>query len=119
MRFSRTGVLSFMILGFLLVNIPHVAIAQSDEEPLFLFRGARPLGLGNAFEAIADDINALHYNPAGIAQIDKTLFQFLAVRVRVTEDLADEANTIYDFISDTIDEFLPFLRHGGICQRLV
>ena len=31
--------------------------------------GARALGLAGAFAAIADDVSALHYNPAGLAQI--------------------------------------------------
>lgn len=29
--------------------------------------GARPLGLGEAFVAMADDVSAVHYNPAGLA----------------------------------------------------
>ena len=29
--------------------------------------GARPLGMGEAFVAIANDVSALHYNPAGLA----------------------------------------------------
>ncbi len=33
--------------------------------------GARPLGLGGAFVAIADDGNAAHYNAAGLGFIDK------------------------------------------------
>lgn len=32
------------------------------------FEGVRPLGMGNAFIAIADDANALWYNPAALAQ---------------------------------------------------
>jgi len=31
--------------------------------------GARTLGMGEAFVALADDINALNFNPAGLAQI--------------------------------------------------
>lgn len=31
--------------------------------------GARPLGMGEAFVALADDVNALNFNPAGLAQI--------------------------------------------------
>src|SRR5690349_11912572 len=31
--------------------------------------GARPLGMGGAFTAIADDSNAPMYNPAGIVQV--------------------------------------------------
>ncbi|MFC1521301.1 PorV/PorQ family protein [Elusimicrobiota bacterium] len=31
--------------------------------------GARPLGMGGAFTAMANDATALHYNPAGLSQI--------------------------------------------------
>ncbi|MEW6481559.1 MAG: hypothetical protein AB1397_00885, partial [bacterium] len=31
--------------------------------------GARPLSMGNAFVAVADDIHSIFYNPAGIANI--------------------------------------------------
>jgi hypothetical protein len=33
--------------------------------------GARPLGMGEAFVALADDVNALQFNPAGLAQIKR------------------------------------------------
>ena len=36
--------------------------------------GARPSALGKAFVALADDANALYYNPAGMAFIDKMTF---------------------------------------------
>lgn len=35
-------------------------------------QGARPAGMGNAFLAVADDANTLHYNPAGAARIVRT-----------------------------------------------
>ena len=87
----------------LMLGCTHFASAQTDKEPLFLFRGARPLGLGNAYEAIADDIYAIHYNPAGLAQVDEKIFQFLIIRGRATEDLIDETRTINEFIKDTVD----------------
>ncbi|NBW80573.1 hypothetical protein EBR21_02355, partial [bacterium] len=34
--------------------------------------GARPSALGGAFTAVADDQNALFYNPAGLAKLDST-----------------------------------------------
>jgi hypothetical protein len=34
--------------------------------------GARPAGMGGAFAAVADDLNAVQYNPAGLAQLTKT-----------------------------------------------
>jgi hypothetical protein len=39
---------------------------------LFAFErrlGARPMGMGDAFTALADDMNAPNYNPAGLSQI--------------------------------------------------
>ncbi len=42
------------------------AAAQSRRWTHF---GLRPLGMGNAYVAVADDFNALYYNPAGLARI--------------------------------------------------
>lgn len=33
--------------------------------------GARPSGIGEAFTAVSDDINAIQYNPAGIANLKR------------------------------------------------
>ena len=33
--------------------------------------GARAPGMGNAFTALADDVHAVHYNPAGLAQLER------------------------------------------------
>ena len=33
----------------------------------FAFYGARPMGMGGAFTAVADDANAPYWNPAGLA----------------------------------------------------
>lgn len=40
-----------------------------------LANGARPLGMGDAFIAVADDENAMFYNVAGMAQIDRSMAQ--------------------------------------------
>ena len=36
--------------------------------------GGRPTAMGGAFAAVSDDLNALYYNPAGLAQIDSREF---------------------------------------------
>ena len=44
--------------------------AISCFSPLLAFErriGARPMGMGDAFSALADDMNAMNYNPAGLA----------------------------------------------------
>ena len=102
MRFCVSYTL-YVIIFALMLKGASVASAQTNQEPLFLFRGARPLGLANAYEAIADDMSAIHYNPAGLAQVDEAIFQFLIIRGRATEDFIAQANTIDQFISDTIE----------------
>jgi len=49
--------------------------------------GARAPGLGDAFGALADDAYAVHYNPAGLAQIDRK--QFSAAYSRLYMGLSD------------------------------
>lgn len=39
--------------------------------------GGRPLGMGHAFVGLADDINAIYYNPAGLINIKKMEFTFM------------------------------------------
>jgi hypothetical protein len=39
----------------------------AEELPVF-YRGVRPLGMGGAFTAVADDENAIFYNQANIGQ---------------------------------------------------
>jgi long-subunit fatty acid transport protein len=38
--------------------------------------GARAVGMGSAFVAVADDITALYWNPAGVARLEKTQATF-------------------------------------------
>jgi len=49
--------------------------------------GARAPGLGDAFGPLADDAYALHYNPAGLAQLDRK--QFSAAYSRLYMGLSD------------------------------
>jgi hypothetical protein len=42
---------------------------------------ARPASLGGAFTAVADDQNALFFNPAGLSFLDETFFALADVEV--------------------------------------
>ncbi|OGS23061.1 MAG: hypothetical protein A2252_08045 [Elusimicrobia bacterium RIFOXYA2_FULL_39_19] len=44
---------------------------------LRLDTGIRPAGMGGAFTAVADDFNALYYNPAGLAVIKRSEVNFM------------------------------------------
>lgn len=59
-----------------LVFLPSLSAGQvvypdaSDAFPILLVGvGARAAGMGESFTAVADDLSALHYNPAGLGQI--------------------------------------------------
>jgi len=43
--------------------------------------GARALGMGGAFTAIADDPSAAYWNPSGLAQIHNFQFEFMNVNL--------------------------------------
>jgi hypothetical protein len=91
------------------------ASADTKYEPLLLVRGARPMGLGNAFEAIADDENAFHYNPAGLAQRDEILFHLLIARPRISSDLASESTEIQDLLDniETLRSYSNWLENSS------
>lgn len=55
---------ALFVLAALLLACPVLA----RELPTF-YRGVRPLGMGGAFTAVADDANAIFYNPAGLDKI--------------------------------------------------
>ena len=54
------------------------SFAQTAFDPLTLAVGARALGMGGAFVAVADDGNTLFTNPAGLGEIDKMKFTSLS-----------------------------------------
>jgi hypothetical protein len=53
--------------------------------------GARAMGMGGAFVAVADDVTALHWNPAGLAKLDG--FQLFGMRTSVysVDGLSEDA----------------------------
>ncbi|MBN1595481.1 OmpA family protein [candidate division FCPU426 bacterium] len=50
-------------------------ILGDNTERIFI-QGVRPMGMGGAFIAVADDENAIFYNPAGLARINYWRFTF-------------------------------------------
>jgi hypothetical protein len=65
-------------------------------EPFF-FRGVRPAGIGGAFVAVADDANAIFYNPAGMGLI---------------QGKGIEVETIYQDFSWVWKSFDPSVEHN-------
>ncbi len=51
-------------------------LGQSGLTFLKIGQGARPVGMGDAYTAIADDINAIFWNPAGLTHIERVAYTF-------------------------------------------
>jgi hypothetical protein len=65
-----------------------------------LYRGVRPMGMGGAFTAVADDENALYYNPAGLA-LNQTFHMGLFNPIAgLSKDTYDLINTDFDNFDD-------------------
>jgi len=62
--------------------------------------GARPMGMGGAFVALADDANGLFWNPAGLSQIKRAEFSSMYLRPYGLENVSSQ------LISGTVS--LPF-----------
>ena len=91
--------------------IPSAAAEQVYTADFLTFgTGARPLGMGNAFTAIADEASTTYYNPAGIAQLTHHEFNFMHATL---SDLAayDVASYIYPF-SEKMTFGISWLRVG-------
>ena len=66
------------LLGLALVSCVLTATSAEAAGLYTADRGVRPLGRGGAFVAGADDLGAIWYNPAGLADAGTTLFIDLA-----------------------------------------
>jgi len=66
--------------------------------------GIRPLGMGNAFVAVADDRNALSYNPAGLAHVTREQMSGIGVNAGVDSRFFE----VIDFVRANRDAFSDF-----------
>lgn len=66
----------FIAAALLLGSVPVVSAGGTTASFLKLGSGARATGLGGAFTAVSDDINALSYNPAGLANLKRSEMGF-------------------------------------------
>jgi len=89
--------------------------AYAKEFP-YIYKGARPLGMGGAFVALSDDANALFYNPAGLANIRETRVSPFIVEIELGEgafqfnkdymDLDfDSTKDVGDFLNDYMGDY--------------
>ncbi|VVS95402.1 putative conjugal transfer protein traf-related [Desulfoluna spongiiphila] len=72
--------------------------------------GARPLGMGGAFTAVADDQNAIDYNPAGLSRARNFGMGILNPLVEASEDSYDLYNDFDDIDENDTAEVTELLR---------
>jgi hypothetical protein len=73
------------------------------EDNQAVIRGIRPMGMGGAFTAIADDENAFFYNPAGITQRRGNLIQVFNIDFAINTEIFDFINFFNDNKNDLED----------------
>ncbi|UCH63332.1 MAG: outer membrane protein transport protein [Fidelibacterota bacterium] len=85
--------------GALLIIIVSVSLSgQDDMDAVRPFTGlggpgSRAGGLGLAFTGIADDITALHYNPAGLAHLTRAEFNLGLTYLNVVTDVSAQGTS--------------------------
>lgn len=75
----------------LLVASVLLAAAPASANFLEVEMGARAMGMGGAFVAVADDVTALHWNPAGLADIDGVQVFGMRTSVYGVDGLSEDA----------------------------
>lgn len=65
--------MSFLLVSFLLISLFSISLVFGATSKIRnqVFIGARPLGLGETFVAIADDGNSIYWNPAGLPTMNR------------------------------------------------
>jgi long-chain fatty acid transport protein len=89
---SRTLFFIFICMPFLLLPLPCSVLAQVlqrveiPSSPNPVGSGARALGMGGAFIAVADDATAASWNPGGLIQLETPEISIVGAGFQRTED---------------------------------
>ncbi len=86
-------------------------VAQANDMRWTHF-GIRPLAMGNAFVAVADDYNAIFYNPAGLARLKEWDGELLNPHVEMSENTMKAIKDVRELMSGSAgdtDSVLDFL----------
>src|SRR5436309_2233650 len=87
-RFVRPQVLALALLWMILTPALALAAGEAGFAFLKLGVGARPMGMGSAYVALADDPTAVYWNPAGLASAEGT--QLLVMHNEWIQDFRQE-----------------------------
>ena len=79
-------------MSVLLIFLPASTLLAKAED--WTQYGMRPLGMGNAYVAIADDFNAVFYNPAGLARLNDWYLEIINPGVTISSGAIDFFNEV-------------------------
>lgn len=74
-------------------------VLGDNTERIFI-QGVRPMGMGGAFIAVADDENAIFYNPAGLSRLKYWRFTFPAYLAAIDTKSFDNLGTLFSLAGD-------------------
>lgn len=98
---------------FILISVFYFGVRTVSAQETLLngihnqFEATRAMGMGNAFVAVADDENAIFYNPAGLKNLKENKFNMF-LKGAVNPDILDLIDDL-DAASDSTDEAQAFL----------
>lgn len=98
-KISKVGLAALVAFMASLGALQAAGVGTTGAQFLRVGVGARAVGLGGAFSALADDVTAIHWNPAGLGQLEK-----------------NEASLSYNaYFADTSAQFLGYAHHAENC----
>ena len=97
LKYTNLIVILLIFATFFATNVYALSVSKGfggSNALVFLQNGmgARPVGMGNAFVSIADDINAIYWNPSGLTQLKNV--EFSAMHSSLFSDIVK-----YDMLS--------------------
>ncbi|NRA44340.1 MAG: hypothetical protein HRU09_05225 [Oligoflexales bacterium] len=95
----RQTVRYLICLSMLLISSALVA-----KELRWTHFGLRPLAMGNAYVAVADDYNALFYNPAGLARLEEWDGEFLNPTLEIGKSTVDFINELLELPDGSLEQ---------------
>ena len=75
-KISKLIFITCLIIGIIFAQDDFKRVGKSGFGFLKISPSARAAGMGDAFTAIADDVTTIFYNPAGLTNLDKFVFNF-------------------------------------------
>ena len=103
---TYTGIIVTIVMCFLLL----ITGPAFSAEYYGFHRGTRTLGMGGAFTAVADDYNAIYFNPAGLALMKNFTLGILDPMVDVSEKTIDLYQDFDDIDSDDLTQVTALMR---------